>query len=229
MTDETPKSIFQIIPAIRAEAGALAPTRSAQGGVPFPFRGIDGTINHLAPFLTKYGVVTVPKVLERTTTSREVGSKTVTQTDLLADFTFYAPDGTSVTATTNGLAQDFADRSAAQAQSVAFRVALLQTFTLPTQQKEPEETGEEVIKGTAEEKAKVAQTAAAAAAPKGESVAELQTKIRSIIQAPDATYTNDIINALGNRISGGKVPAVWMKQVTVLKAILDAVAKGEVA
>lgn len=224
MADDKPQSIFQIIPAIRAEAGALAPTRSAQGGVPFPFRGIDGTINHLAPFLTKYGVVTVPKVLERTTTSREVGSKTVTQTDLLADFTFYAPDGTSVTATTNGLAQDFADRSAAQAQSVAFRVALLQTFTLPTQQKEPEETGEEVIKGTAEEKAKVAQ---AAAAPKADPVVELQGKIKAIIG--EGKYTGDMINALGNQISNGKVPAVWMKQTTVLKAILDKVAKGEVA
>jgi hypothetical protein len=225
MADETPRNIFQIIPAIRAEAGALAPTKSAQGGVPFPFRGIDGTINHLAPFLTKYGVVTVPKVLERTTTSREVGSKTVTQTDLLADFTFYAPDGTSVTATTTGLAQDFADRSAAQAQSVAFRVALLQTFTLPTQQKEPEETGEEVIRGTAEEKVKVAQAATAATKP--DPVTELQGQIKAIIG--QGHYTGDQINALGNQISGGKAPAVWMKQSTVLKAILDKVAKGEVA
>jgi hypothetical protein len=227
MADDKPQSIFQIIPAIRAEAGALAATKSPQGGVPFPFRGIDGTINHLAPYLTKYGVVTVPKVLERTTTSREVGSKTVTQTDLLADFTFYAPDGSSITATTNGLAQDFADRSAAQAQSVAFRVALLQTFTLPTQQKEPEETGEEVIKGTAEEKAKVAQTTAASA--KVDQVADLQGQIKAVIANPDSPYTGDVINALGNQISGGKVPAVWMKQVTVLKAILDKVAKGEVA
>lgn len=150
-------NIVQLISLISKEAGALAP--EAKGGVPFPFRGIDGTINHLSPYLQKYGVVVVPRVIKAVTTPNAVGNRTVKTTEVETEFTFYAPDmQTSVTATTAGLADDFADRSAAQAQSVAYRIALLQTFTLPTQSPEPEQTGEVVLNGRAE-------TAAAPATP----------------------------------------------------------------
>lgn len=138
-------NIYQIISKIGEEAGALAPEKT--GGVPFAFRGVDGTVAHLVPHLRKYGVITVPEVIDQRVTQREVGNnKTITQTEVLTRFHFYAPDGTSVTATTAGLAQDYSDRSTSQAQSVAFRIALLQTFTLPTHDKEPEVAGEETQK-----------------------------------------------------------------------------------
>lgn len=135
-------NIVQLISVISKEAGALAP--ESKGGVPFPFRGVDGTVNHLAPKLQKYGVIVVPQVVSAVTTPNAVGNRTVKTTEVLTEFTFYAPDGSSITARTAGLADDFADRSAAQAQSVAYRIALLQTFSLPTQQPEPEQTGEAV-------------------------------------------------------------------------------------
>lgn len=139
------ENIYQIISKIGEEAGALAPEKT--GGVPFAFRGVDGTVAHLVPHLRKYGVITVPEVVSQNVTQREVGNnKTITQTEVLTRFHFYAPDGTSVTATTAGLAQDYSDRSTSQAQSVAFRIALLQTFTLPTHDKEPEVAGEETQK-----------------------------------------------------------------------------------
>lgn len=134
-------NIFQILDRISSEAGALAP--EARGGVPFAFRGIDGTVAHLSPLLRKYGVIVVPSVTQKNVTSAPSGGKVVTTTDLTTEFTFYAPDGTHVVATTAGLANDYADRSTAQAQSVAFRVALLQTFALPTHSPEPEQTGVE--------------------------------------------------------------------------------------
>lgn len=137
------KNIYQIISAVSTESGALAPSKA--GGVPFPFRGIDGTINHLTPKLREYGVITVPEVLDYEFTQREANQgKVVTSCRARVKFTFHAPDGTSVSAVTLGQADDFADRAAAQAQSVAFRVALLQTFTLPTQSPEPEQTGQAV-------------------------------------------------------------------------------------
>lgn len=156
-------NIYQIISTISAEAGALTATQSS--GVPFPFRGIDGTINHLSPHLQKHGVIVVPEVLEHEVTPREVGQRVVKTAKILTRFTFYAPDGTSVSATTAGLADDFADRATAQAQSVAFRVALLQTFTLPTQSPEPEQTGQVVQDAKHEPKTAAGRKVEAARAP----------------------------------------------------------------
>jgi len=153
-TPRTPKApdapqIINLINKISNEAGALE--KESTGGVPFPFRGIDGTINHLTPHLNKHGVVVIPEVLDSELTTRLIpGSnanapqREIKTSKVKTAFHFYAPDGSEVVATTTGIADDFADRSEAQAQSVAFRVALLQTFHLPTQTIEPEEHGERV-------------------------------------------------------------------------------------
>ena len=138
--------IIRLITEVKKKAGALAATQSS--GVPFPFRGIDGTVNHLAKHVEEAGIVVVPNVLSHDVTERSPDGKRVVKTSkVVTQFTFYAPDGSSISATTTGLADDFADRSAAQAQSVAFRVALLQTFFLPTQSPEPEQTGQAVQDG----------------------------------------------------------------------------------
>lgn len=149
-------NIYQILDRISNEAGALAPIE--KGGVPFPFRGVDSTVAHLSPFLRKYGVVVVPAILDRETTTAPSGSKVLARTTLITRFTFYAPDGSFIEAHTAGEATDFADRSTAQAQSVAFRIALLQTFALPTQTKEPEETGVEGESQTYQQPGKAQET-----------------------------------------------------------------------
>lgn len=172
-------NIYQIIAAVGSEAGALAP--ESKGGVPFAFRGVDGTVAHLVPHLRKYGVITVPEVLEQKVTTRELSAgKAITQTEVLTKFHFYAPDGSSVSATTAGLAQDYADRSTAQAQSVAFRVALLQTFTLPTHDKEPEQAGEETQKFIAANP-KVAPKPSAEPVPSGAAaLTAIQSRVRDL-------------------------------------------------
>lgn len=179
----TDMNIYQIISKIGQEAGALAPEKT--GGVPFAFRGVDGTVAHLVPHLRKYGVITVPEVIDQQVTQREVGNnKTITQTQITTRFHFYAPDGTSVTATTAGLAQDYSDRSTSQAQSVAFRIALLQTFTLPTHDKEPELAGEEVQKFVADN----AQKPAASVVP----VADGRDEVKKRLTEKSKNTNNDI-------------------------------------
>lgn len=198
---EPEMNIFQRINAISQEAGALAP--ESKGGVPFAFRGIDGTVAHLTPFLHKYGVFNTSKVLSHVVTEREAGSRVVKTTQVEVEFEFFAPDGSSVTMVTPGLADDFADRSSAQAMSVAYRIALLQLFHLPTHSKEPEESGQEVMEGRAAaaprsapavEKAKAASAPAAPAAS-GVTINKLQAEAkalgRSLGKGPEE------LNALG--------------------------------
>lgn len=227
------KNIYSLISTISKEAGAL-PT-VAKGGVPFAFRGIDDVVAHLAPFLQKYGVITIPRVLERNTTLREVGSKAITQSDLLVSFKFVAPDGSFEEAITNGLAQDYADRSAAQAQSVAYRVALLQTFTLPTHSKDPEEAAEDVQKVIAAEQAKTASAKPQAAAA-GPSASVLTAQIKGIIAAGEITneatgevhkVTPDQVNTIGRRIAGtGPTDNTWKQNPEFLKATIKALSEG---
>lgn len=220
-------NIVQLINKISQEAGALAPERSA--GVPFPFRGVDGTVNHLAPKLRKYGVVVVPEVQTCVTTPNMQGNRTVKTSEVLTKFTFYAPDMTSISATTAGLADDYGDRSAAQAQSVAYRIALLQTFSLPTMDKEPEQTGMAVENG-AMPKAPVQPRAAttvsnakqaAPAAPAGPDPRVIQTQIKAAAGVRNVTGAQ--INAYGSEFANGD--AEWLGNVDVLKKVLDAIQK----
>lgn len=193
--------IIRLITEVKKAAGALAATQSS--GVPFPFRGIDGTVNHLAKHVEEAGIIVVPNVKEHEVTERSPDGKRVVKTSrVVTEFTFYAPDGSSISATTTGLADDFADRSAAQAQSVAFRVALLQTFFLPTQSPEPEQTGQAVQdSATAPPKVSPAQrkvdAAKAVTAPASE-LDKLKAQVRDYIGGDDAK--RDAVNAAQEKL-----------------------------
>lgn len=241
-------SVFQRVALIKSEAGPLAKTR-ASSGIKFAFRGIDGVVNHLAPFLAKYEVTVVPNVLDRVTTKRNVGDKVITNSDVHTSFTVYGPDGDSFTGSTVGLADDYSDRSASQAESVALRVFLLQTFMLPTDSPEPEETGQAVLEldeKNAAERRKIdrarkpdASTPKPVDKPKEEgapavgdtstepSVSSLKNELRAIIDDASNSYTSEMVNALWT--SRAKTIGKNRNTRPVLEATLAAVAAGEVA
>jgi hypothetical protein len=182
----------------------------------FNFRGIDSVVNAVNPHLKANGLFIAHEVLEHNLDRFENASKKiVTNVTVKVKYTWYAEDGSSLENVAIGEGRDFADKATAKAMSVAFRTHLLQLLALPTDDKDPDAESIEI------------DTAPAAAPAKVDPVVELQGQIKAVIAKGD--YTGDAINALGNQISGGKAPAVWMKQTTVLKQILDKVAKGEVA
>lgn len=225
--------ILRLIAKIKTEVGALAPVQTT--GVPFPFRGIDGVVNHLNAKVNEAGIITVPSVVESSVTARETGNRVVKTAHVRTAFTFYAPDGSSVTATTEGLADDFADRAVAQAQSVAFRVALLQTFFLPTQSPEPEQTGQAVQDyDPAADKSttpKAVSTAARGTTTKpvqdgNDKVAELREQIKARVKEIKEETGVDVKYAkIGSRLYP-KDPS-WANKITPLRAVLKAVEGGE--
>lgn len=202
-------SIIQIISKIAQEAGALAPEQ--KGGVPFAFRGIDAVIKHLSGHLDDHGVVHTSRVLSKETSFRPFfdregnpNGKGITQTDLLVEYTFWAPDGSFLKTEAAGLAQDHADRSAAQAQSVALRVALLQMFHLPTTDKEPEERGEETQAYIAKEGTSAGPVRAAA--PAGPNY---QGLIGALIKDEKNGLDGNRANQIMTDVSGASNPAKW--------------------
>lgn len=229
-------NIFQRIAAISREAGALAP--ESKGGVPFAFRGVDGTVAHLTPFLNKYGVFLSPAGGSHVVTEREIVDKQGNPTGRIVktsqveqSFDVYGPNGYGFTTSTYGLADDFADRSTAQAQSVAYRVALLQLFHLPTHTKDPEEAGEETQKQIAAATAgeataaaprgpKAVETAKAAnAAPAPTAIGRLQAETKAL--GRKLGVESDELNALGKELSGGKEAEIWFNDPLIMEQIRD--------
>lgn len=206
--------IYSAIASIQQNAGALAPQKS--GGVPFAFRGVDATVAHIAPHLREHNVIVVPEVLEHFHSSRDIGNKVLTQTELRTAFHFiHTEDGSEVVATTAGIAQDYADRSASQAQSVAFRVALLQTFFLPTNEKEPEERGEEVQRTTAEERGNASKAPAGPAKP---TVTQLKSQIAKLVSSGKVTGAQ--IDEYGTEIAR-EPRQKWESDGAILSRIID--------
>lgn len=109
---------------------------SAQG---FKFRGIDQFVNALYPALLNNGVFMSPRTTSYSQELREVtrsnGKNGVDKhVALMVEYDFYAEDGSKVTIgpiAAEGL--DSGDKATNKALSAALKYALIQTFSIPTE------------------------------------------------------------------------------------------------
>ena len=108
----------------------------AQG---FKFRGIDQFVNALYPALTKHGVFMAPRCVKEDHEIKEVvrsSGKTAIDkhVTVMVEYDFYAEDGSKVTVgpiPAEGL--DSGDKATNKALSSALKYALIQTFSIPTE------------------------------------------------------------------------------------------------
>lgn len=137
--------IISAISAIMAEVGHIGKSRkNAQQG--YNFRGVDDVYAGLQLVMAKHGVICVPEVLEDRTEDRTTakGSALIYRV-LKIRYTFYADDGSSVTAVVIGEGMDSGDKASNKAMSVAHKYALLQVFMIPTDEpKDPENESQEL-------------------------------------------------------------------------------------
>jgi hypothetical protein len=110
----------------------------------FMFRGIDTVVNTVGPVLRKHGVVIVPSAenieTERYVTSKGTAMKSAT---VRMRYTVRGPAGDSFEGMTYGEAADSGDKAVSKAQSVAYRVFLLQSLTIPTNEPDPDSSSHE--------------------------------------------------------------------------------------
>lgn len=130
--------IYTALAAVMADCDHVA-KRDRNEHQRFLFRGIDAVVNAVGPVLRKHGVMVVPSVEHVTydQVSTSTG-KPATACRVLATYTFYAPDGSSIDARVAAEAWDNGDKAAPKAMSVAFRTALLQALALPTDEPDPD-------------------------------------------------------------------------------------------
>jgi hypothetical protein len=146
-------TIAQALTEVMKEVGAVAKKdRNASQG--FNFRGIDAVVNAVSPALQKHGVIVVPSVEDYEYASVEIGkNRTVMgHVKVKVSYTFIGASGDAIKATVVGEAMDSGDKATAKAMSVAFRTALLQTLSLPTDEPDPDsqsyERSEKVVVDT---------------------------------------------------------------------------------
>lgn len=127
-------NIYQAISACMADIGAIAKDKKNQQQG-FMYRGIDDVMNALNPAMVKNGLFVVPEVLEQSREERTTknGSQ-MTCTVMKIKYTFYAQDGTFISAVTVGEAMDMADKSSNKAMAIAFKYACFQVFCIPTEE-----------------------------------------------------------------------------------------------
>ena len=144
MTETKALPIAQAMNAIMKEVGAIAKKdkNTSQG---FNFRGIDSVVNAVSPALQKHGVIVVPSVEDYEYATVEIGRNRTAMghVKVKVTYTFIGSSGDSIKATVVGEAMDSGDKATAKAMSVAFRTALLQALSLPTDEPDPDATSYE--------------------------------------------------------------------------------------
>lgn len=127
-------NIYQAITDIMSEGYAITKDkRNAQQG--FRYRGIDDVLNTFQPLLAKHHVFVVPEVLDQQRQERTTGKGGSLLYSLLRmRYTFYAEDGSSVSAVVVGEGMDSGDKASNKAMSVAMKYAMFQVFCIPTEE-----------------------------------------------------------------------------------------------
>ena len=99
------------------------------------FRGIDAVMNALSPALIKNKVFAVPEILEQTREERQTSKGgNLIYSVCKIKYTFYAEDGSSLSAIVIGEGMDSGDKATNKAMSIAFKYACFQVFCIPTEE-----------------------------------------------------------------------------------------------
>lgn len=132
----TARTVHQAVLDVMAAVGAVGKGSMQQG---FAFRGIDAVLNSVAPAMRDHGLTVHPaKVEHRRGDKQFSGGTKGAQIDLIVDYVFTGPDGSSFTAQVAAEATDSNDKATAKAMSVALRTCLIQTFAIPTEESGPD-------------------------------------------------------------------------------------------
>lgn len=157
--------IYKAINAVMSDIGAIGKnSKNQQQG--FMFRGIDAVMNAINPALIKHKIFVVPEILEQTREERTTAKGNLLIYSICkVKYTFFAEDGSFVTAIVIGEGMDSGDKATNKAMSIAFKYACFQVFCIPTEEMkdpdaechEPEPKGKKPASGKNDDKKKEEQ------------------------------------------------------------------------
>ena len=127
-------NIYESITAAMAEIGAVGKDKKNQQQG-FMYRGIDAVMNAINPALVRNKIFVTPEILEQNREERtNKNGTTLIYSICKIKYTFYAEDGSSVSAVVIGEGMDSGDKATNKAMSIAFKYACFQVFCIPTEE-----------------------------------------------------------------------------------------------
>ena len=127
-------NIYEAIADIMRQGYAIGKNnKNQQQG--FLYRGIDDVMNVFQPLMAERGIFVVPEVIDATREERQTANgRNLIYSVLTIRYTFYASDGSSVSAVVVGEGMDSGDKASNKALAVGMKYALFQTFCIPTEE-----------------------------------------------------------------------------------------------
>lgn len=129
-------NIYESIAAVQSDVEFIGKDKQVQSGGSYKYRGVDQVLNTLHPLFAKHKVFAVPEVLEimeRELRKTQKGGEVLYQV-LKVKYSFFAEDGTSISATVIGEAMDSGDKVSNKCMSVAYKYACFQMLSIPTEE-----------------------------------------------------------------------------------------------
>ena len=127
-------NIYEAIGSIMKKGVAIGKEKRNQQQN-FMYRGIDDVMNVFQPLMSEAGIFMVPEVLEAKREERQSSrGGNLIYSILKVGYTFYAEDGSSVSAVVVGEGMDSGDKASNKAMAVAMKYAMFQTFCIPTEE-----------------------------------------------------------------------------------------------
>lgn len=111
----------------------------------FRFRGVDAVVEAVGPALREHGVTVLPKKIRKIKTveyESKRGGRMVNK-QVTVQWEVRGPGGDTFTGESVGEAADVGDKAVTKAQSVAYRVFLLQALCIPTGDADPDASSHE--------------------------------------------------------------------------------------
>lgn len=133
---ETGIEVYKAINGVQADlakAGIVKDRKNQAQG--YNFRGIDDCYNALAPLLPRHCLCILPRALSREVVERSTAKgNAMFYVTVEVEFDFVcSKDGSKHTVKTYGEAMDTADKATNKAMSAAYKYAVLQSFSIPTE------------------------------------------------------------------------------------------------
>lgn len=131
-TNTKKKSIYEAL--IAAQAAIKNVSKNSQNKFDgYKYRGIDDVMDAVHKAFVNAGVVAVPEVISREQVERTSRKgELMIHTTLTVKYTFYAEDGSSVSAVVQGEGLDRGDKSLNKAMSAAYKYCAFQVMSIPT-------------------------------------------------------------------------------------------------
>ena len=142
-------NIYEAIADIMKQGYAIGKNnKNQQQG--FLYRGIDDVMNVFQPLMAERGIFVVPEVIDATREERQTANgRNLIYSVLTIRYTFYASDGSSVSAVVVGEGMDSGDKASNKALAVGMKYALFQVFCIPTEEMRKEDPDAETPQDSA--------------------------------------------------------------------------------